>query len=780
MKMIAKQSGQAIVFVYFFIVVVIVGVLILFNSGQLTRQKMEVQNAADAAAYSAAVLSARYMNYAAYTNRAMIANEVGIGQFSAFDSWSRRYGLAGSGSTLSIVALKAIPFSRGFGEGLQKVFNVMDKIYSNAFKPVISFGKLFTTLNNRLNWVLGLSQQAVRVATLQEQSKVVKDVINDNAPGASLSNFGALAAVLSQLEQFLNFSSYTIGNKNADKVCGGLLTLGAIDAVVGDPVTQSSTGTPFCPGSGRRRYVALVNDSRNSDSWLRNRRSLQAGSKTLSNFGVDINFRSATMVELLSIKNGYDISGGIRIGQGSTGGSSLRFTDINPYNFVTDLQKNPSAIHRGEVGWSHLDTIRLGLDEAPKLKGKICAFSICPSIDIGKLLTDVGVDLSDFLAIPLGGASAENAGSESQAGTGFLGTGQTLSPYTHLGNGEITMGTFPASIYKWIDANMLKLYGGAWTTSPILQPISAIEAVTFGYKAEMEKTKKPKEDADEDDQDPPPPPPNPTKRAKNYKGLAPFTEIERYDYSAHKLDTPAAALKGPAFIIGVRKNISKLRTSERVITNPKKNTPAPSDESNRFNLTTLGAGGTGNLEVAMSVGLSDYAETTSKAYAKEQIDAMTGKISEKYPSSFDPEVLIGNALKEVLNTVISTVANGVGDVIGEMVSGMMAQKVDAGNGEQAIYAIASARIFYHNPGTSKVEKNDPGSAFSPYWEARMVPVDEGVKKWAIKTQDNNVLTALNTMLAIKTSASTYELNKSGAKNHIQYLGTATNTPAVGP
>lgn len=778
MRMIAKQSGQAMVFVYFFIVVVIIGVLILFNSGQLTRQKMEVQNAADAAAYSAAVLSARYMNYAAYTNRAMIANEVAIGQFSAFDSWSRRYGLAGSGSTLSIVALKAIPFSRGFGEGLQKVFGVMDKIYSNAFKPFISFGKLFTTLNNRLNWVLGLSQQAVRVATLQEQSKVVGEVIEDNAPGASLSNFGALAAVLSQLEQFLNFSSYKVGTNKLDTACGGLLSLDLIDAVVGDPVTQTSTGTPFCPGNGKRRYVALVNDSR--DSWSRNRRSLQAGSKTLSNFGVDINFRSATMVELLSIKNGYDISGGIRIGQGSTGGSSLRFTDVNPKNFITDLQKKPSATHRGEVGWSHLDTIRLGLDEAPKLKGTICAFSICPSINIGKLLTDVGVDLSDFLAIPLGGASAENAGSESQAGTGFLGTGQTLSPYTHLGNGEITMGTFPASIYKWIDANMLKLYGSAWTTAPILQPVSAIEAITFGYNAEMEKTKKPKEDADEDDQDPPPPPPNPTKRAKNYKGLAPFTEIERYDYSAHKLDVQAAALKGPAFIIGVRKNINKLRTSEYAITNPKEKAPAPSDDNNRFNLTTLGAGGTGNIEVTMNVGLSDYAETRTKAYAKKQIDDMTGKISEKYPTSFDPEVLIGNALKEVLNTVITTVAGGVGDVIGEMVSGMMAQKTDTGNGEQAIYAIASARIFYHNPGTSSAEKNDPGSAFSPYWEARMVPVDEGVKKWAIKTQDSNVLAALSTALSIKTSAKTYDLNKSGAKNHIQYLGTATGISAVGP
>jgi len=41
---------------------------------------MQLQNAADAAAFGASTLEARSLNFAAYTNRAMVANEVAIGQ----------------------------------------------------------------------------------------------------------------------------------------------------------------------------------------------------------------------------------------------------------------------------------------------------------------------------------------------------------------------------------------------------------------------------------------------------------------------------------------------------------------------------------------------------------------------------------------------------------------------------------------------------------------------------------------------------------------------------
>jgi hypothetical protein len=59
----------------------------MFNTGQLTAEKAKLVNTADAVAYSAAVMHARALNFDAYTNRAMIANEITIAQMVSLDSW---------------------------------------------------------------------------------------------------------------------------------------------------------------------------------------------------------------------------------------------------------------------------------------------------------------------------------------------------------------------------------------------------------------------------------------------------------------------------------------------------------------------------------------------------------------------------------------------------------------------------------------------------------------------------------------------------------------------
>lgn len=61
----------------------------LFNTGQLTREKVKLVNTADAVAYSAGLLEARAMNFDAYGNRALVANEVAIAQMVSMASWAR-------------------------------------------------------------------------------------------------------------------------------------------------------------------------------------------------------------------------------------------------------------------------------------------------------------------------------------------------------------------------------------------------------------------------------------------------------------------------------------------------------------------------------------------------------------------------------------------------------------------------------------------------------------------------------------------------------------------
>lgn len=82
-----RSRGQALIFGLVFSAAGALIVLMLFNSAILTTTKSQLQNAADAGAYSAAVLQARDANFSAYTNRAMIANQVAVAQFVSLKSY---------------------------------------------------------------------------------------------------------------------------------------------------------------------------------------------------------------------------------------------------------------------------------------------------------------------------------------------------------------------------------------------------------------------------------------------------------------------------------------------------------------------------------------------------------------------------------------------------------------------------------------------------------------------------------------------------------------------
>jgi hypothetical protein len=61
------------------------------NSGQMVTEKMRLTNAADAAAYSAGIVHARALNFDAYTNRAIVANQVAIAQTLSLVSWGNYF-----------------------------------------------------------------------------------------------------------------------------------------------------------------------------------------------------------------------------------------------------------------------------------------------------------------------------------------------------------------------------------------------------------------------------------------------------------------------------------------------------------------------------------------------------------------------------------------------------------------------------------------------------------------------------------------------------------------
>jgi hypothetical protein len=84
-----RERGQALIYGLFVLTAGLAALYFLFNTGQLVAEKSKLVNTADAVAYSAGVMHARALNFDAYTNRALIANEVLIAQAVSIAAWTR-------------------------------------------------------------------------------------------------------------------------------------------------------------------------------------------------------------------------------------------------------------------------------------------------------------------------------------------------------------------------------------------------------------------------------------------------------------------------------------------------------------------------------------------------------------------------------------------------------------------------------------------------------------------------------------------------------------------
>src|SRR5688500_12599373 len=83
------QKGQALILGLLVLVTSGRMLYFLFNTGQLLRETTTATKSADAAAISGASIMARVMNFEAYTNRAVMANAVAVGQLTALASWHK-------------------------------------------------------------------------------------------------------------------------------------------------------------------------------------------------------------------------------------------------------------------------------------------------------------------------------------------------------------------------------------------------------------------------------------------------------------------------------------------------------------------------------------------------------------------------------------------------------------------------------------------------------------------------------------------------------------------
>jgi len=213
MTRINNSRGQAAVFVLLFLGVLTLSLIFVYKAGKVTTQRMMVQNAADAVAYSVSTIEARDLNFMAFTNRAMIANEVAIGQMVGLASWLfnwksyaaylnayRLYFLDPLVSAISL-GTATVPFQNIFKGVVKALFETTASSVLSFLKPVINVG---TTILHNVNKAFGFAQTGFHFttllyaigATLPDNPITGNSILETNAPGATLSDYGAFTLVM--------------------------------------------------------------------------------------------------------------------------------------------------------------------------------------------------------------------------------------------------------------------------------------------------------------------------------------------------------------------------------------------------------------------------------------------------------------------------------------------------------------------------------------------------------------------------------------------------------
>lgn len=235
-----RQEGQALVYGIFILLGSLVALFFLFNTGQIVREKTKLVNTADAVAYSAGVMHARALNFDAYANRALMANEVLIAQMVSVSSWSQ--------------------YVRTHAENVLTVFPECSNWYSLAHAMLFYFGRDYGAL------CFGLGYVGQYVSALMQP---VPDLAEAVVTAAEV-NKRLLVAAQRQLHTTLPFARYQVmqevASANYDDAEGGSI---AVDVSSVQLTDDWSGFTRRYAGDERTRLAEVTRVAAYSDGFVR-------------------------------------------------------------------------------------------------------------------------------------------------------------------------------------------------------------------------------------------------------------------------------------------------------------------------------------------------------------------------------------------------------------------------------------------------------------------------------------------------------------------------------
>lgn len=172
----ARQRGAVVVYMAAMAAVLAMMVLFVYNTGHISNEKTRLQNTTDAAAHSVAMLQSRDLNFQAYMNRSMIANQVAVAQAVSLVSWMRFLDdVIGNLRTYT----SWVPYWGAIINAVAKVSNQVKVGVENA-------GRFFVTTEDYLV-INGLSQAQLIMhnTVIAEIPLTMQQVVRANDPGVS-------------------------------------------------------------------------------------------------------------------------------------------------------------------------------------------------------------------------------------------------------------------------------------------------------------------------------------------------------------------------------------------------------------------------------------------------------------------------------------------------------------------------------------------------------------------------------------------------------------------
>jgi hypothetical protein len=195
------------VFIAVTAVIVLIVTLATYNVGQLSYHRIKLQNTADAATYSAAVAHARELNFSAYMNRGVIANQVAAAQLVSLTGWVRNFENTYNGEFVTIS--EVISSLSSLSAMWSTPFNVLKSVSSAAKSAVDPVAGVAVKAIDGLILVLSSASELYHYAMVVSiPAELIPDVVKANEPDASVSLVGAGMLVASAAQQMTFSKSY--------------------------------------------------------------------------------------------------------------------------------------------------------------------------------------------------------------------------------------------------------------------------------------------------------------------------------------------------------------------------------------------------------------------------------------------------------------------------------------------------------------------------------------------------------------------------------------------